>query len=70
MNALNDAGIPTMGPTFASGEGELEPPTVGHLMLAVVEAASAGQAAWRVSHALPSEGNYTIEGVAELSLGG
>jgi hypothetical protein len=68
LDALNGAGIPTMGPTFTWREGQSAPPTVGHLMIAVLQANSASEAEGRVSDVLRTAGDYTIEGVAELNL--
>ena len=60
--ALNDAGIPTMGPTFTERKGQSEPPTVGNLMFAVLEASAAGEALVRVKAVLEQVGStFTIE---------
>lgn len=66
LTALNDAGIPTMGPAFTWREGPSEPPTAGNLMFAVLDASAAEEAVARVSAVLEREGgSYTIErGVA------
>jgi hypothetical protein len=66
-DALAAAGIWTMGPSFEGGEGESEPTRYGHLMIVLLQASSAGQAEGRVSDVLRSEGDYTIEGVAQLT---
>jgi hypothetical protein len=61
LTALNDAGIPTMGPTFWFGD-QSDPPRVGNLMFAVLDATAAGEAVARVSAVLGKEGgNYNID---------
>lgn len=52
LTALNDAGIPTMGPAFTWREGPSEPPTAGNLMFAVLDASAAEEAVARVSACL------------------
>jgi hypothetical protein len=61
LTALNDAGIPTMGPAFTSRDPS-DPPTAGNLMFAVLDASAAGEAVARVSAILEREGgDYAIE---------
>jgi hypothetical protein len=66
LTALNDAGIPTLGPAFTWREGQSEAPTAGNLMFAVLDASAAEEAVARVSAVLEKVGGqYTIErGVA------
>ncbi len=57
-HTLNSAGVPTVGPTLAGFSGG--PLTVGHEMLAVLEALTPEQAEARVREALPADGEYTV----------
>jgi hypothetical protein len=52
-DALNAAGVPTIGPTSVGREGESE--IVGRTMYAVLTAPSAAEAQARVSEALPGD---------------
>lgn len=63
LPALNDAGIPTMGPTFTwLGRLDSEPARVGNLMFAVLDATAAGEAVARVSTVLETvDGDFTVE---------
>ena len=67
LEALNAAGIPTMGPTFTWIEGQSEPPRVGRLMLAVLDVKTAVEAKGRVSDTLRSEGACSIDRVAAFN---
>jgi hypothetical protein len=60
LTALNDAGIPTMGPSFTWSGSEAA--MVGKLMFAVVDANASREAVAQVSAVLEKEGgDYTIE---------
>jgi hypothetical protein len=62
LAALNDAGIPTMGPAFSWRGGNPEAPTAGTVMFAVLEARSAEDAVARVRDVLDrADGEYAIE---------
>jgi hypothetical protein len=62
MAELNDAGIPTLGPTFSWSEGQSEPPWIGNLMFAVLDADAPGEAESRVRAVLqPVGGGFRIE---------
>jgi hypothetical protein len=67
IKALDDVGIPTMGPTFTSFE-KVSELRIGRLMLAVVEARTAEDAADRVIDAVRSEVDCAIVGVVPLDL--
>jgi hypothetical protein len=62
LAALNDAGIPTLGPAFTWYGDQSEPPLVGNFMFAVLDAGAPGEAESRVSAVLqPLGGDFRIE---------
>ena len=62
LGVLNEAGIPTLGPTFTWYGDQPAPPRVGNFMFAVLDADTPGEAESRVAAALqPLGGDFNVE---------
>jgi hypothetical protein len=61
LTALNQGGVPTMGPTFTWIEGSADTARVGRQMSAYLDTESGEAAEARVRETLPADGDFTVK---------